>query len=125
MFIKYLFSEINIIMLLVLLNFQSKDVVSGDGSTKVNVPEALECYQGKDISPESLYNAEDCTHITGMLKVSCQNNVTSCYAFVDFARKIQLGCATANECVPEKGPKKIFTILCCQSSLCNCDINRK
>ena len=99
---------------------ESEDVVSSDEPKYLSEPKSIECYQGNNILPENMYNAEDCSIVTGMQKVTCQ---TSCYAYLNSQLRIQLGCDTANICEPQKDLRKIFALLCCQSNSCNCDIH--
>jgi hypothetical protein len=128
---KYLLISL-VIMLLAFVNsvfnvdseIVVKEGVVSEENSKVSEPKAIECYQGTNILADNFYYADDCPLIEGIKKVTCETNVTSCYANLNSQLKVQLGCDTQNYCDSNKlnDTKKVFVALCCQTGLCNCDI---
>ena len=112
---------ISLVVMLLALVYSESNVES---EATVSEPKAIECYQGTNILAENIHDADDCPLLEGIKMVTCQTNVTSCYAYLNSQLKVQFGCDTQNYCDPNSELKKVkaFVVLCCKSDLCNCDI---
>lgn len=83
----------------------------------------IECFTGNKILPDDIYSVQNCSGIEGIQKVTCFNNITSCFATLNYNNEITLGCDEEKYCMLDKKPKKTLFLVCCETDLCNCGNN--